>query len=31
MLGPMFFGEVPAFEEIMEAVAEFEKEFNART
>ncbi len=29
MLGPMFFGEVPDFEEIMEAVSEFEKTFNA--
>ncbi len=29
MLGPMFFGEVPDFDEIMEAVSEFEKTFNA--
>ena len=29
MLGPMFFGEVPDFDEIMEAVGEFEKTFNA--
>jgi hypothetical protein len=29
MLGPMFFGEVPDFDEIMEAVCEFEKTFNA--
>jgi hypothetical protein len=29
MLGPMFFGEVPDFNEIIEAVSEFEKTFNA--
>jgi len=29
MLGPMFFGEIPDFDEIMEAVSEFEKTFNA--
>ncbi len=29
MLGPMFFGEVPDFDEIMKAVGEFEKTFNA--
>ena len=29
MLGPMFFGEVPDFDEIMEAASEFEKTFNA--
>ena len=29
MLGPMFFGEVPDFDEIMEAVSEFEKTCNA--
>ena len=29
MLGPMFFGEVPNFDEIMKAVSEFEKTFNA--
>ena len=29
MLGPMFFGEVPDFDEIMKAVSEFEKTFNA--
>lgn len=29
MLGPMFFGEVPALDEIMEVVGEFEKTFNA--
>lgn len=28
MLGPMFFGNVPDFDEIMEAVAEFERRFN---
>jgi hypothetical protein len=28
MLGPMFFGDVPTFEEIMEAVREFEQGFN---
>ena len=29
MLGPMFFGEVPDFDEIMKAVSKFEKTFNA--
>ncbi|MFZ4587793.1 MAG: nucleotidyl transferase AbiEii/AbiGii toxin family protein [Terrimicrobiaceae bacterium] len=29
MLGPMFFGDVPTFDEIMEAVGDFEKTFNA--
>ena len=29
MLGPMFFGKVPDFDEIIEAVREFEKIFNA--
>jgi hypothetical protein len=29
MLGPMFFGDVPDFDEIMGAVSEFEKTFNA--
>lgn len=29
MLGPMFFGEVPTFDEILEAVGEFERDFNA--
>lgn len=29
MLGPMFFGEVPHFDEIMDTVGEFEKTFNA--
>ncbi|MBU3742740.1 MAG: nucleotidyl transferase AbiEii/AbiGii toxin family protein [Candidatus Kapabacteria bacterium] len=29
MLGPMFFGDVPDFDEIMEAVSKFEKTFNA--
>jgi len=29
MLGPMFFGGVPGFDEIMGAVSEFEKTFNA--
>jgi predicted nucleotidyltransferase component of viral defense system len=29
MLGPMFFGDVPDFDEIMRAVSEFEKTFNA--
>lgn len=29
MLGPMFFGEVPHFDKIMDAVGEFEKTFNA--
>jgi len=31
MLGPMFFGEVPAFEEILRVVGEFEKHFNGRS
>lgn len=31
MLGPMFFGETPSFEEIIILVAEFEKAFNATT
>ena len=29
MLGPMFFGDVPAFDKIMGAISEFEKTFNA--
>lgn len=29
MLGPMFFGETPTFEQMMAAAAEFEKAFNA--
>ncbi len=29
MLGPMFFGETPTFDELIAAVAEFEKAFNA--
>lgn len=29
MLGPMFFGETPTFEQMMAAAAEFEKTFNA--
>lgn len=29
MLGPMFFGETPSFEEMMTAAAKFEKAFNA--
>jgi|GEM_PF-3737032 hypothetical protein len=29
MLGQMFFGDVPDFDGIMEAVSEFEKTFNA--
>jgi predicted nucleotidyltransferase component of viral defense system len=29
MLGPMFFGDTPAFEDMMTAAAEFEKTFNA--
>jgi len=29
MLGPMFFGDAPDFDEIMRAVSEFEKTFNA--
>jgi hypothetical protein len=29
MLGPMFFGEVPDFDEILETVSKFEKTFNA--
>jgi hypothetical protein len=29
MLGPMFFGDVPDFDEIMRAVSDFEKTFNA--
>jgi hypothetical protein len=29
MLGPMFFGDVPAFDEILRVVGEFEKTFNA--
>ncbi len=28
MLGPMFFGETPTFEQMMAAAAEFEKTFN---
>jgi len=28
MLGPMFFGDVPKFDEILAAVGEFEKQFN---
>jgi hypothetical protein len=28
MLGPMFFGEVPTFDEILGVVGEFEKQFN---
>jgi hypothetical protein len=29
MLGPMFFGEVPTFDEILKVVGQFEREFNA--
>jgi hypothetical protein len=29
MLGPMFFGETPSFEEIITLAADFEKTFNA--
>jgi hypothetical protein len=29
MLGPMFFGETPTFEQMMAAAAEFEETFNA--
>ena len=29
MLGPMFFGDTPTFEELMEAAAEFQRAFNA--
>jgi predicted nucleotidyltransferase component of viral defense system len=29
MLGPMFFGEVPTFDEILKIVGKFEREFNA--
>ena len=29
MLGPMFFGDVPTFDEILKAVGKFEREFNA--
>lgn len=29
MLGPMFFGHAPTFEEILVVVGEFEKVFNA--
>ena len=29
MIGPMFFDETPAFEQMMAAAAEFEKTFNA--
>jgi hypothetical protein len=29
MLGPMFFGEAPTFEQMMAAATEFEKTFNA--
>lgn len=29
MLGPMFFGEVPAFDEILRVVGAFENTFNA--
>lgn len=28
MTGPMFFGEVPSFDEILETIGQFEKEFN---
>jgi predicted nucleotidyltransferase component of viral defense system len=28
MLGPMFFGETPTFDEILQVIAEFEKQFN---
>ena len=28
MLGPMFFGETPSFEEMMKLVAGFEEQFN---
>lgn len=31
MLGPMFFGEVPDFDEILHAVGEFEQQFNRRS
>jgi hypothetical protein len=31
MLGPMFFGETPTFEQMMTAAADFEKTFNATT
>ena len=31
MLGPMFFGETPTFEQMMNAAADFEKTFNATT
>ncbi|MFO1477802.1 MAG: nucleotidyl transferase AbiEii/AbiGii toxin family protein [Verrucomicrobiota bacterium] len=31
MLGPMFFGEVPTFDDIMAVVGEFEKQFNQRS
>ena len=29
MLGPMFFGDTPTFDEMVDAAAEFEKTFNA--
>ena len=29
MLGPMFFGEVPTFDDILKVVGQFEREFNA--
>lgn len=29
MLGPMFFGDVPGFDEILRAAGEFESQFNA--
>jgi hypothetical protein len=29
MQGPMFFGEIPTFDDLMEAVREFEQKFNA--
>ena len=29
MLGPMFFGDTPTFEDMIAAAAEFEKAFNA--
>ena len=29
MLGPMFFGDTPTFEDMMTAAEEFEKAFNA--
>ena len=31
MLGPMFFGEVPTFDEILQVIGKFETEFNRQS